>query len=301
MQRFQRIFQTRQQALDVYKTQLSQQILYVESFEGYSSGTEVIIELEIRETHMKIALNASVARIIGRKEVTELGFGTRPGLLLNVPITPDVVGPLRSFFLTEASGGTNATVRASSSNSESPKGETRRPREPLSGLNRCTPDEALIQVKNFIALAERESLYAMFNVRSDVDRKTLRSIYNSVVRTLHPDSNVARDPELAQKLGEAYQLFNEAYQILHHPIQSVIYQEVSKSCRVPDGMSLNAYKKWQSDYSMQNAQNIRMADELVSKAETFKQSGREKEATETLSLALKYDPYHERAREMMQL
>ena len=54
---FKRIFATQQQALDVYKSQLSKQKLFVEAFEGAPKGTPVKVALTITETGQSIALD----------------------------------------------------------------------------------------------------------------------------------------------------------------------------------------------------------------------------------------------------
>ncbi len=287
---FQRIFQTREQAMDVYKSQLSSQKLYVESFEGYSKGTEVSVSLEIRETSQKVVLRGSVERLMGKKEVMELGFGQRPGLLLSVPITPDVVEPLRAFFLAQAPKSAAPKSAESSSTSSSRS-------IPLENITQCSAEEAVEKVRAFLQLANRGNLYMLFNVPPTVDRQTLRRIYNVVVRTLHPDAHDENfSQELSLLLGEAYQVFNEAYQILQHPIKCAIYMEVSRQARAFGGMSLNAYKKWQEDYRMRNASNIRMSDELVAKAEDELAKGDREHAAQNLQLALQYDPFNENAR-----
>jgi len=67
---FKRIFATQQQALDVYKSQLSKQKLFVEAFEGAPKGTPVKVALTITETGQSIALDGSVERMMGKTEAT---------------------------------------------------------------------------------------------------------------------------------------------------------------------------------------------------------------------------------------
>ena len=314
---FQRIFQKRQQAMDVYKTQLAAQKLYVESFEGYSKGNEVEVQMEIRETGQKVKLNGTVERMVSKKEAMELGYGQRPGLLLNIAITPEVVEPLRTFFLTEA----KAPESAKSSEVVRPVGIVRPagvvrpagivrlagmapvsepsepPKPPLENINKCSPEQAKKEVKAFLDLADKGNIYQLFNLRSQPERKTLRSIYNTVVRTLHPDSqDESFDGEISDMLDEAYQIFNEAYKILQNPVQSQIYQEVSRSEGKSSGLSLNAYRKWSEDYRLRNAANIRLSDELAAKAETELSNHDKDAAAQNIRLALQYDPYNEKAR-----
>ncbi|MBQ9395382.1 MAG: J domain-containing protein [Proteobacteria bacterium] len=314
---FQRIFQKRQQAMDVYKTQLAAQKLYVESFEGYSKGSEVEVQMEIRETGQKVKLNGTVERMVSKKEAMELGYGQRPGLLVNIVITPEIVEPLRTFFLTEAKTSESSRpsevvrpagivrpagvvrpagiVRPAGMQPVSEPVEPGKP--PLENINKCSPEQAKKEVKDFLGLAETGNIYQLFNLRSQPDRKTLRSIYNTVVRTLHPDSqDEGFSTEVTDMLDEAYQIFNEAYKILQNPVQSQIYQEVSRAEGRSGGLSLNAYRKWNEDYRLRNAANIRLSDELAEKAETALANKEKETAAQNIRLALQYDPYNEKAR-----
>ena len=283
---FQKVFQTRQAAMDFYKNQLARQQIYVEAFEGAPKGTDAQIKLEIRETQQKIILNTKVERLIGKKEAVELGYGQRPGLILNLTITPDLVEPLRAFFLAQAP--TRPTAAAI------------KQRIPFEDIASCTLEQVESQVDQFLAFAEKGNLFQLFNVRPNVEKKVLRSIYNIVVRVLHPDAHGNDYPEnIAQKLEDAYQIFNDAYKILQNPVQSSIYLEISRANKIPDGMSLNDYKKWQTDYRMRNAANIHKADELMATAEDALMKGNRAAAEQNKKLALQYDPYNESAHAMI--
>lgn len=324
---FQRIFQTRQQAMDVYRSQLSSQKLYVESFEGYPKGSEAKINLEIRETGKKISLSAVVERVMGKKEVMELGYGQRPGILLNVPITPDIVEPFRNFFL-PAEQGSGSTVRPTAaaakpapqmivrptavrptaasvaSKISSQPAEPVRPASaatmpaaiPFEKLASCSPEEAMAEVEDFFRRAESGNIYQLFNVRADYDKKIVRRIYNTVVRVLHPDAQADWSAELSEKLGDAYQILNDVYKILQNPVLNAIYMDISRANRAPGGMSLGAYKKYRADYNLRNAANVRLADELAQKAEDALNRGCMAEAEQHIHLALQYDPFNEAAR-----
>ena len=308
-----RVFQTHQQAMEVYRIQLSKQLLYVETFEGFPKGTEASVHLEIRETGKQIKLLGTVERLMGKKEAMETGFGQRPGLILKLPITPDVVEPLRAFFAAPT-GVQSSVSRPSPVRSASQvvrPGQVVRPNQaaeqeaampetdevPFATLSASDPQQASKLISEFLSLAESGSLYRLFNLRTNAERKQIRRVYNIVVRSLHPDAHEEGfSDELTEKLGDCYQVFNEAYQILSHPIRGAIYLDVSKANRVPNGMSLNAYKKWLDDYRMKSATSIRMADDLLQKAEEALSSGHREEAAHHIKLALQYDPYHEGAR-----
>ena len=336
---FTRIFQTRQQALDVYKTQLSSQFIYVESFEAYSAGTAVLVELQNRENGQNITLNATVERAIGKTEVVEKRFGMRSGLILHVDITPELVSPLRSFFLagsdapviaktvTEASAPVQVVrpaavshdtqpvrheavqpvqpvrpaavhpVRPKFASAASPASDGAQVRLPLENLPDLPAATAIRDVGRFCSLAASGSLYRFFNATCQTDRKSLRNAYNKLVRILHPDRHQSGyTEELTEKLIEAYQLLNDAYEILQNPVKNDIYLEVSRLNRAPEGMSLNDYKKFMEDYSTKNAANIRLADDLAVKAEQAMMAGNREVAAKNVNLALQYDPYHEVAR-----
>ncbi|MBO4350599.1 MAG: J domain-containing protein [Proteobacteria bacterium] len=272
--------------MDFYKAQLARQQIYVEAFEGAPKGTDAQVKLEIRETQQKIVIDTKVERPIGKKEAVELGYGQRPGLILNVTITPDLVEPLRAFFLAQGPARpTAAPIKQ---------------RIPFEDIANCTLEQVEAQVDQFLAFAEKGNLFQLFNVRPNVEKKELRSIYNVVVRVLHPDAHGNDYPEnITHKLEDAYQIFNEAYKILQNPVQSKIYLEISRANRIPNGMSLNDYKKWQADYRMKNATNIHKADELMAAAEDALMKGNTAAAEQNKLLALQYDPYNESAHAMI--
>lgn len=279
---FKRIFQTQQQALDVYKSQLSRQQIFVEAFEGAPKGTEATIDLSILETGQKIRLKANVERIMGKAEAVQNGYGQRSGLLLNVPITKEIVEPLRTFFLTK---GTPQAQKL--------------PNAPFINLNEIDANQAQHDVEFFLKRAENGNLFELFGMRPHDERKVLRAVYNKIVKNLHPDKH--RDDfgvELCDKLGDAYQILNEAYKILQHPVACEIYLEISRENGQSNGMSLATYKKFQADYRLKNANAIHMADDLVSKAQTSLEAGQKDEAMLNIKLALKYDKYNEAARSM---
>ncbi|MBQ8037755.1 MAG: J domain-containing protein [Proteobacteria bacterium] len=322
---FQRIFQTRQQAMDVYRSQLSSQKLYVESFEGYPRGSEAALSLEIRETGKKITLSAVVERVMGKKEVMELGYGQRPGILLNVPISPDIVEPFRNFFLPAEREVASAPVRpvapvrptaSAVSGMAAPHASPVRPSAvssasparpaaamplsiPFERLASCTAEEAEAEVEAFFKRADNGNIYQLFNIRADYDRKAVRKIYNTVVRVLHPDAQGAWSAELSEKLGDAYQIINDVYKILQNPVLNAIYMDISRANRMPGGMSLNAYKKYKADYDLRNAANVRLANELAQKAEDALGRGCISEAEQHIRLALQYDPFNEAARSVL--
>ena len=300
---FKRIFKTRQQALEVYKTQLSAQMIYVESFEAYPAGTEVKLELQNSENRQTIVLDAKVERVIGKAEVIEKKFGQRPGLILRVAITQDLIAPMRAFFLAESAPAA-APVRPKFAEPVRPKvsdvkssEEVKTTSIPLENLNSLSPSAALAEVNAFLNVVSKGSLYQIFNLRPGADRKQLRGVYNKLVRVLHPDRHEsAFGAELIEKLEDAYQIVNEAYESLQNPIKNSIYLEISRANRVPDGMSLNDYKKFLADYRIKNAANISLADELAQKAEQALMAGNKDIAEQNVKLALQYDPYHEGAR-----
>lgn len=280
---FKRIFQTQQLALDVYKSQLSKQKLFVEAFEGAPKETPASVTLSIAETRQTIELSGSVERMMGKTEVAQNGYGQRPGLLLRIPITPELVAPLRAFFLT--------------------KPETAAPQlpdAPFLTLAGETPQQAKREADMFLKKAETGNLFELFGLRARDDRKQLRAIYNKIVKNLHPDKHRSDfDEELSDALGDAYQILNEAYKILQHSIASEIYLEISRENGQNRGMSLSAYKKFQADYRLKNANGIHMADEFVAKAENAQARGDRDAAAQALKLALKYDKYNESARSML--
>ena len=308
---FSKVFQTRQQALDFYKSQLSGQKIFVESFESYAQGTSAKVVLEILETKQKIELNATVDSPVGRNAAIERHLGQRAGLFLNVPIQPDMIAPLRSFFTignqnnNRADGTATPSRSAAESPATAPSGQNQkiiRPagktnRIPFDNIQSMSPDSVMAETDRFIRNAKDSSLYRLFNVLPTVTRPELRSIYNTIVAVLHPDRHPASfSPELCQKLSSAYQIFNDAYQILQNTVERSVYMDVSRDMGKPSGMSLDAYRKWKNDYQIQNGNNIRMAEELVQNASDAQRRGDAQEQAQMLQLALKYDPYCQAAR-----
>ena len=310
---FSRVFQTRQQALEVYKSQLSGQKIYVESFESYPSGTPAILNLEIVETGQRISLDVTVSCGVGRTMAIECHYGQRAGVLLNVPIGPDRIAPLREFF-TAGSPRTNASgsdvVSAGQSQIRPPESVQKsivRPagkstnRYPFENIQSLEPAQALAEVDRFLDVSKTGSLYMLFNVQPAISRTELRSVYNNVVRVLHPDRYPPSfGAELRSKLSMAYQLFNDAYQVLQNSTERGVYMDVSRAMGRTTGISLETYRKWQNDYRTQNGNNIRMAEELVEKAQEMQRNGDNDGYLQTLGLALKYDPYCQTARAKLQ-
>ena len=304
---FSSVFQTRQQALDVYKRQLSGQKFYVESFESYPSGTPAKLILEIVETAQRIELDATVDCGIGRKMAIERHLGQRPGLILNVPIRPEIVAPLRDFFSADNRNAQSVSQLSNRDISSKPANTPVRPpiknprRIPFENLQSLSAQDALAEVDRFLSSAKTGSLYVLFNVPQTVERTELRTIYNTLVRVLHPDRYPSSfSAELCGKLSMAYQVLNDAYKILQNATERSVYMDISRQQGKSSGMSLESYRKWQNDYCTQNANNIRMAEELVAKAQEAQRNGDENGYTQTLKLALKYDPYCQAARAKLQ-
>ena len=137
-------------------------------------------------------------------------------------------------------------------------------------------------------------------MRPQDDRKILRTVYNRIVKNLHPDKHRSDFSDaLSESLGDAYQILNEAYKILQHGVACEIYLEVSREVGQHKGMSLAGYKKFQADYRLKNANGIHMADEFVAKAQTAQATGDKDAAMQSLKLALQYDKYNESARSML--
>ena len=280
---FKRIFATQQQALDVYKSQLSKQKLFVEAFEGAPKGTPVKVALTITETGQSIALDGSVERMMGKTEATQNGFGQRPGLMLDMPITPEIVAPLRAFFLTKAEAAT-------------PK----LPNAPFMSLSDETATQVEFEVGAFLKKAETGNLFELFGMRPQDARKILRTVYNRIVKNLHPDKHRSDFSDaLKESLGDAYQTSNEAYKILQHGVACEIYLEISREVGQHKGMSRAGQKEFQADYRLKNANGIHMADEFVAKAQTAQATGDKDAAMQSLKLALQYDKYNESARSML--
>ena len=305
MLEFSRVFTTRQQALDVYKSQLSGQMIYVESFESYPNGTPAKLSLEISETAQKIVLDAFVDCGIGKKSAIERGFGQRPGLLLKVPIRPEIIEKLRNFFLAGSKGNT-APVSPNTSKAESCESNSavRAPvlqaRKPFENIQTASEQDAIAEADRFLSNAKHGSLFSLFNLTNAATRNELRSVYNALVRALHPDRYTpAFGDELRQKLTTAYQIINGAYQILQNSVERSIYMDVSREIGRLSGISLDDYRKWQTEYRNKNANNIHMAEELVTRAQTEYKND-ENAYNQTLKLALKYDPYCQAARAKLQ-
>lgn len=292
---FKRTFQTQQQALDVYKSQLSTQHLFVESFESAPAGTSVTVTLIVRETDQTIQLPGQVERAMGRSEAISKKYGNTPGLWLSVPITPDLVAPLRAFFLAAPTAPKPPVAPATQTPAPSPA--TSKPRFPFSPLDATSEQDIRRAVDEFLLTAQQGSLHQIFGVPSNTDRQKLRQLYNAGVKNLHPDTHRDELPDaLSQRLGDAYQILNEAYKILQHPTAAAIYLDISRQNGKTHGMSLFNYKKFLADYRLKNASNISLAEEFVQKAQAALKAGRQDDARLNIQLALKYDPYNETAR-----
>jgi len=289
-----RIFQTREQAMDFYRNQLSKQIAFVESFDALPAGTVVSLALQIRESKQSIDLEAKVQRTVGKSEATTKGYSTRAGLLLDV--VSDNADTLRAFFMP---GGGPSDPAVSTATSQTPQSSSTQnassapePIPPFANLSSMEAYEVAAELDRFFALAQNVGLYRLFGLRENAQRHQIRNIFNAIVRNLHPDTYVSKLPrELCVRLEQAYQFVNDTYQILQHPIESAIYMEISKQERAFSGMTLARYQQWLADYRQKNSNNIRLAENLVAQAEASRDSGDIEQARQNLQLALRYDPY----------
>ncbi|MCL2326527.1 MAG: hypothetical protein FWC40_08555 [Proteobacteria bacterium] len=292
-----RIFQTRDQARDFYRNQLSKHIAFVESFDALPAGTAVSLALQIRESKQSIDLEAKVQRTVGKSEATTKGYGARAGLLLDVAIPPDNADSLQAFFMSGASepsgSGLSAAVSQAVQSSPAQNISTApEPIPPFANLSAMDATEVAAELDRFFALAQNVGLHRLFGLRENAQRHQIRTVFNAIVRSLHPDTYAAKLPrELCARLEQAYQFVNDAYQILQHPIESIIYMEISKQERAFSGMTLARYQQWLADYRQKNSNNIRLAENLVAQAEASRNGGDIEQARQNLRLALQYDPY----------
>ncbi len=560
-----RIFQTREYAFDIYRSQLSRQELFVEVFEAMQAGTAVNLTLSIRETSQTITLPAVVKCMLRRKEAVEAGYGQRAGVILNVPFTPDVIEPLRNFFLAQktdapkddpnaqsashftrptasnlgvqrrisstsnrvvATPQTNASLRnsyaecssfgvetfntsqfgerrsASSGmsrgpgmrlsgeysrvsgeharvsgehrrisgeysyvsgeyarttsqsslggdrsrmNSQSGSGEYSRPspsattapkvqpvpvaqtaplaygvsttqpvsqitseqqqpatnysnsqfgrrqkfgevveandvvkqtnpasvktaftaaqmanaekfssnagnamfagnvastkpidasqaqtpqrpmptvsprlteyvpnnkpattastciqRVPFQNLDEMTEAETLSELVRTERVVKTGTLFTIFGLNQNVEREEIRSTFNAIVKSLHPDTYTTKfSTDTVERLEMAYQTFNEAYQIIQHPIKREIYMDISRSEGKSFGLSLEQYKNWMANYKQQNANNIQTCANLLEQVHTSLKNGQKDTALQQLNLAKQYDPCSIEARSIV--
>ena len=324
-----RIFQTRDQALEAYKTQLSHQELFVEVFEALSAGTEVSLTLTIRETKQTITLPATVKKMFRKKEAVEMGYGMRAGVILSIVFTPEIIEPFRAFFLAGAPSSTSSLDRSGEQKGEphlhqatplnEPNDLTRRDRTrystvrgPVTKLETPkttqTPFRDLAQknetdIKVELTRTEQQAcsgnLFSLFGLDSRCDRKDIRRVYNEIVRNLHPDTYpVDLSKDTVHRLELAYQTYNDAYQIIQHNVKRDIYMDVSRSEGRPGGLSLEKYVAWQAAYAQKNNAGIQMAASLSAQARESKLAGLMDQARQQLTLALKYDPFCIDARSM---
>lgn len=286
-----RVFQTREQALDVYRSQLSQCLIFIETFEPERVGSVVRVGLEIIETRQSISLEAKVSAVVGKREAVERGYGQRAGMLLEVVLSAEIVEPLRTFFLTEA-----ISTRAKPSVGLAEASEIR----PFSAQCMSSEETASAEVERFLGLTETASLFALFGLGQGVERQQLRLVYNQIVRELHPDAQVLSfNVELKNKLELAYQVLNEVYALLQHPIERAIYLEVSQLEQSPLGLSYTRYKAWQSAYRQEHSANIRMSNTLLERVLESRSLGDHSQAERDLRLALQYDPFNAAARALI--
>ncbi len=322
-----RIFQTREQAMEIYKTQLARQVLFVEVFEALRAGTEVSLTLAIRETAQKITLKATVERMVRKAEAMEAGYGQRPGVILNVQFTPDVIEPLRAFFLAgtasarpatssmgaaaarPATSSMGAAAAAAKPASAAPRiralnaaGETidaKSQGTPFAKLSERSEEDIKIELSQNEHEALNGNLFALFGLTPTCDRKDIRRVYNELVRSLHPDTYPANlSQETIHRLEAAYQTYNDAYQIIQHNEKRDIYMAVSRKEGRLNGMSLTKYVEWTADYKQRNSSGIELCGQLVEQARECKASGDLDQARQKLALALQYDPFNLDARSL---
>ena len=166
-------------------------------------------------------------------------------------------------------------------------------RSPLGDIKNMSDEHVVRLLDRLESTAEKGSIFALFNLGPTASPEDIRLVYHDVVRSLHPDSyDTSRfSDKTVRRLEEAYQCFNEAIQMIQHPIRRKLYAEASRLEGCVGGMSLRQYKKWVETYRQKNVGNIRMAASLVEQIREDVAAGRLDDAATKLTLALQYDPF----------
>ncbi len=167
-------------------------------------------------------------------------------------------------------------------------------RSPLGDIRNMSEEQVIRALDKSEGIAERGSIFALFKLMPTASQEEIRSVYNDTVRTLHPDcyDHACFSEKTIQRLEDAYQRFNEANQIIQHPVRRKLYIEASRLEGCRGGMPLKQYKKWIETYQQKNAVNIRMANSLVEQVRESQENGLLSEAAQQLKLALQYDPFN---------
>lgn len=166
-------------------------------------------------------------------------------------------------------------------------------RSPLGDIKNMSDEHVVRLLDRLESTAEKGSIFALFNLGPTASPEDIRLVYHDVVRSLHPDSyDTSRfSDKTVRRLEDAYQCFNEAIQMIQHPIRRKLYADASRLEGCVGGMSLRQYKKWMETYRQKNVGNIRMAASLVEQIREDVAAGRLDDAATKLTLALQYDPF----------
>lgn len=167
-------------------------------------------------------------------------------------------------------------------------------RSPLGDIRNMSEEQVIRTLDKSEGIAERGSIFALFKLMPTASQEDIRAVYNDTVRTLHPDGydHSCFSEKTIQRLEDAYQRFNEANQIIQHPVRRKLYIEASRLEGIRGGMPLKQYKQWLETYKQKNAVNIRMANSLVEQIRESLENGLQSEAAQQVKLALQYDPFN---------
>lgn len=272
-----RQFKNHEAAMEAYREQLSRGELFVECFEVLSPQSQVQLTLRIIDSAKQILLPAKVLRMVGKSEAVGSGFGSRPGVLLSVPITAENRDALIAFFSAPAK--------------EPPKAQTQSPVPNQEAKSQ--PGASSLWHAKILQGADKLGYYALFDLSAGASISEIRAHYHERVRSFHPDNyDEALDAELEQSMEEAYQQLNEAYETLSNPIKRKIYDKISAQLRCTYGASFGQITAFWEEYRRSNAAGIRRADSLWQEAQSALESGDQKQAEKLLKLALSFDALH---------
>ena len=278
--RFQRQFNTLAEAQQVYKSQLSKERIFIPCEAPPPPQTPVELVLSVLESGGAIRVAASVLQHVDAATAQRYGLGTVGGVLLHMPITDQVKGPLRALLTGQGNAAAKPAPRAAKAPAKELKTEE---------------VEALKQeLIDYLEKANNGNHYDSLQLPLDASREQIKANYMALMKRYHPDNYFQRIDAVTQAdLEMAYQMVVGAYSVLIHPKKRDKYDIEIGNFRDSAGGSsaeVKRRRKQLEEYKAQNAPRIRQAKGLWDEATKAEKQGNYADAISKLKLAMTFDP-----------
>lgn len=248
----------------MYKSQLSKQRLFVPFSGAAAEGTKVDLRLVMEEPATRVDLSALVFRQIDAVTARKHKLGEVAGVVLNVPITDAVKGPLRAFL----------TGRG----------------QAVSAVDPAALEGVANEAQAFLKRTEGKSHYEVLGLTPRARKGEVRKAYMKRMRKFHPDTYYRQLDEAALELLEqAFQRVTSAFEVLADSRSRDRYDlEIGTARSTLDPLKRKRLELLK--YREENKEQIEKAKKLFKAALEDEKEGRMGAARNKLKLAKSFDP-----------